>query len=195
MDYINKALDALHQAEKAVAALIAEAGKAREYADAGQLVQLARELKELADRYVSGSSSASVAFSTVSIPYSTPRQKLGRVTYPQFLKSGGTLVKVGWSRSNKTEYEHKSPKRVLLTLTAAIADTAKRAKRFSMDDLLPLRDGPDGSALPDYQAYICLAMLRSANLLVQHGRQGYSISKGIGIEAAAEQAWAALPER
>lgn len=193
MGRLDKALDALHQAEKTVADLIAEAGQAREYDDAGQLVKLAGELKELSGRYVSDSAPPSIQLARVHLP--TPRSKPGRVTYPKFLKSGGTLIKVGWSRSNKAEYEHKSPKRVLLALTAAIAHVSRRTKRFSMDDLLPLTDGQDGSPLPDYQAYICLALLRSENLLVQHGRQGYSVSKGVAIDATAEQVWSGLPER
>jgi hypothetical protein len=42
------------------------------------------------------------------------RNKLGQ--YPSFVREGDNLVKIGWSKTQKAEYEHKSPKRLLAVL-------------------------------------------------------------------------------
>jgi len=129
-----------------------------------------------------------VAESKVSI---RSRNKLGQ--YPRFVREGDNLVKIGWSKSQKAEYEHKSPKRVLAVLCDSL--TGANGKRIMMDKVLPLKDPVTGSAFPDYQSYVCLAWLRSAGLVIQHGRQGYSLPKGIEFEKSVEALWANLPTR
>jgi hypothetical protein len=64
-----------------------------------------------------------------------------------------------------------------------------------MEKVLPLKDQVTGSAFPDYQSYVCLAWLKSAGLVIQHGRQGYSLPKGIQLEKSVETLWANLPAR
>ena len=106
------------------------------------------------------------------------RYRLGQ--YPKFVREGDSLVKIGWSKSQGAEYEHKSPKRLLTVLSAAL--TAAKGKRITMDKVLPLNDAVDGSTFSDYQSYVCLAWLKSAGVVTQHGRQGYSVPKGIDLE-------------
>ena len=86
------------------------------------------------------------------------RNKLGQ--YPKFVREGDNLVKIGWSKSQRAEYEHKSPKRLLAVLCESL--TSANGKRIMMDKVLPLKDPVTGSAFPDYQSYLCLAWLRSA---------------------------------
>ena len=64
-----------------------------------------------------------------------------------------------------------------------------------MDKVLPLKDPVTGSAFPDYQSYLCLAWLKCGGLVIQHGRQGYSLPKGIELDKSIETHWANLPTR
>ena len=64
-----------------------------------------------------------------------------------------------------------------------------------MGKVLPLKDAANGSVFPDYQSYLCLAWLRSGGLVIQHGRQGYSLPKGIELDKSIETHWVNLPTR
>jgi hypothetical protein len=178
-----------------------EAGAARDYEQAGSLIELARKMKHLAEEFARGASrphmppdSGSETERVQSIRGSKiaigSRNKLGQ--YPRFVREGENLIKIAWSKSERAEYEHKSPKRVLTLLCAAL--TGANGKRITMDKVLPLRD-PNGSAFSDYQPYVCLAWLKSAGLVIQHGRRGYSLPKGIDLEKSVESHWAGLPSR
>jgi hypothetical protein len=125
------------------------------------------------------------------------RAKVKKNKYPAFLRQGDDLVKIGWSPSEKTEYEHKSPKRVLPLLASAIAKTGANGRRFTMDRIIPLLD-PDpahGRRIPDYQVYLCLAWFRDLGFVIQHGRQGYSLASKAPMEPLLEAHWANLPVR
>ena len=206
MKIIERSYKLLEATERALASLAHEAGEARDYDQAARLIELARDVQQLAVQYGSQralpSSASSNAQGSVSMAdrivakqpdVNRKRGRLGQ--YPKFLRDGDALVKIGWSKSAKNEYEHKSPKRVLTALVTAIMKAGSNGKRFAMESLIPLKDASDGSLLPDYQTYVCLAWLRSLGLVMQHGRQGYSLPKGTPIEQAAERAWTSLAAR
>jgi len=203
------AIDVLLTAERKLVALSHEATESRDYDGATALLEAARRVKIL------GTGDASVAATTqfpisassdeteslsapagkdISVPSSVSRR--GRkADYPRFLKDGDSLVKVGWSKSEKAEYEHKSPKKVLLALSQALASVGSKGRRFTMDKILPLQDAADASTLPDYQCYLCLAWLRQSELVIQHGRQGYSIPTNCDLISAIDRTWESLPLR
>jgi hypothetical protein len=137
---------------------------------------------------------------------STQRSKLrprvkgvaGRRTktdYPKFFREGELLVKVGWSKGDRKTYEHKAPRRVVDALVQTLVQAGKGGQRFVMEGLLPLKDQTDNSDIPDYQSYLTLAWLRSAGLIVQHGRQGYSLPPDSDLPRETAQLWAALTTR
>jgi hypothetical protein len=120
---------------------------------------------------------------------------LKKGSYPKFLRDGESILKLGWSKTAKAEYEHKAPKPVLMRLIAALAKLAATKKRFAMDEVLPLKESATGSDIPAYQAYVCLAWLRAVGVVTQHGRQGYSLAKKGAIDVRVEEFWRQLPER
>ncbi len=122
-------------------------------------------------------------------------RKHKREEYPKFFREGEELIKVGWSKSEKATYEHKAPKRVLSLLIEALVRAGTTGERFTMEELLPLRASEDDSEVPSYQAYLTLAWLRSENLIVQHGRQGYSLPSDTNLPVATEECWQHLPRR
>ena len=114
--------------------------------------------------------------------------------YPKFFRRGDELIKVGWSKREKKEYQHKAPHKSLLLLVTAVMKAGTSGKLFTADNLMPLINPDDGSEVPDYQIYLCLSWLRHQGLVKQHGRQGYSIPKLNDLASSVELGWLNLPE-
>lgn len=123
------------------------------------------------------------------------RSKKAKAEYPKFTREGDALVKIGWSKSEGKTYEHKAPRSVLRALVQALIRVGSGGERFTVDDLLPLKDAASSSEIPDYQTYLTLAWLRSVDLITQHGRQGYSLLPGTDLERESERLWSQLNTR
>ena len=113
--------------------------------------------------------------------------------YPKFRREEEWLIKIGWSKNLKSEYQHRAPKRVIDALLKSVLASGANEKVFSVDDLLPIADPEDGTAIPGYQVYIALAWFRTEGLLQQHGREGYSLFAPIDMNETVEKRWLALP--
>lgn len=128
------------------------------------------------------------------------RKKQGRgnkakAEYPRFVREGDSLVKIAWSKSEGKPYEHRAPKGVIRALVQALSRAGAGGQRFTMEPLLPLKDPTDRSGIPDYQSYLTLAWLRSVGLIVQHGRQGYSLPEDVDLEQECARQWSELKPR
>ena len=202
MSILQRTENLLAEAERTLVGLANEAGAARDYDLAASLIELARKIKQLGEQFRGAASKVSEAAdpldalmklgpaAEIKVPIRS-RNKLGQ--YPRFVREGDNLVKIGWSKSQRAEYEHKSPKRLLAVLCESL--TSANGKRITMNKVLPLKDPVTGSAFPDYQSYVCLAWLKSAGLVTQHGRQGYSLPKGVELEKSVETLWTNLLAR
>ncbi|QOV90200.1 hypothetical protein [Humisphaera borealis] len=121
--------------------------------------------------------------------------------YPRFKRSGDTLVKVGWSKSDRATYEHRCPKDALELLVRRIESLATSPEfaetgRFTTDQLLPLIDAATGDEVPTYRHYMCLAWLSQVGVFEKHGRQGYTLAQSSGsLDAIVANAWEKLPTR
>jgi len=207
MDTLQRTLKILNDSEAALAALAGEAAKEASYDAAAFLIDLAKDVANLASKgrtqldpaaktsiqQTTGHRATTPTFTSMAYFPIKGRPKKGQ--YPKFLREGNNLVKLGWSPSEKAEYEHKSPRKTLPLLIVAINKIGSNGKRFSMDKVLPLVDPTDGNRVPDYQVYLCLAWLKNLRFLTQHGRQGYSLTTRAPIEPVIETHWAALPAR
>jgi len=206
MDIVQRTNSILAAAEKALAEAASDAAQGGHYDAASLLIELASAVnglsvnarERLTPRAV-GPQVEITAAGSIAVTESSRSAQLGtrqrKESYPKFLREGESLVKVGWSRSDKSVYEHKSPKRVLLVLAAAIEKAGARGKRFSMNRILPLTDSADGTRIPYYQVYLCLAWFRGLGFLIQHGRQGYSLAAKAPFEPLVEANWSSLPSR
>jgi hypothetical protein len=202
-------MDVLLIAERQLVVLANEASEGRDYDAATALLEAARRVKMVGDNGMAiadaeplSSPATAIGQNTssangeMSLPSTTTIGRRARKKdYPKFLRDGDSLVKVGWSKAEKAEYEHKSSKKALLALGQALAAIGTKGRRFTMDKVLPLNDPSDSSALPDYQCYLCLAWLRHSGLVIQHGRQGYSLPKNGDLPTAVERNWEQLPIR
>jgi hypothetical protein len=123
-----------------------------------------------------------------------PARRSARSEYPKFQRDGDKLVKIGWSKSAKSPYEHRAPIRVAKALLKAIIAVQGKTRVFTVDALLPLADPLDGTEIPGYQVYLTLAWLRKEGIVRQHGREGYSLLVRTELDKSLEQRWSALPD-
>src|SRR4051812_48613106 len=101
----------LTTAEAAIAALASEAAATRDYARAAQLLGLAQRIAVLG-RTPEMKTPANAPSAASSIP-PTGNGSGTEKSYPRFKRQDDTLIKVGWSKSDRTTYEHRSPRSVL----------------------------------------------------------------------------------
>lgn len=190
MEYDRRVSEIIAEAERALARLAAEAAAARDYGRAGTLLAIAERVGAAAG--VASATTPTPAASDVPPPPRPSRKNSAATQYPQFRREGDTLVKVGWSKSDKRVYEHRSPRDVLVRLIGRIAEVGAAGRRFVTAQLFPLI-GRDGDELPGYQGYLCLAWLVGSGVVRKYGRQGYSVESPVQLKAAADEAWNRLP--
>ncbi len=206
MNTRERAVEILQQAETSLRALVADAAAIGDYENVVRLASWARALADLVKAELGGSGQQIIHAKLGQAPIGGPkessrrgsargaaRQRGSRKTYPRFFRQRDQLVKVGWSKREKKEYQHRVPLPVLTVLASALAKIGADGRVFSTDRIVPLKDSAD-NAIPTYQLYVCLALLRQVELIDQHGRQGYSIPEVKGFEQAVENAWRQLPE-
>lgn len=202
MSIQSRASSVLNEAEGKLRQLAAEAASSGDYA---AIVKVAAWAKAVGDLVRSASPESR------QNPTGTPR-KLGRgakksgaasrstapsetKAYPRFYRRGDQLFRVAWSKRDKKEYLHKSPRSAISALVSALAKVGREGRVFSTDELLPLTSADDGAEIPNYQTYVCIAWLKHTGLIEQHGRQGYSIPQLAQLEGSVESMWQSLPQQ
>jgi hypothetical protein len=204
METRDKAYRILIETEAALASLAAEASNARNYDAASDALELARDVKRLAERTTStptGLGNGQSARSNEATRDASRLENRGHRSvrrlgvYPTFYRVDDYLVKVGWSKSDKSEYEHKCPKAGLLTLIDALQRAGARGRRFTMERVFSLLEVKGASELPSYQVYVGLAWLKANGLIAQHGRQGYTLVDAQALPQSAEASWNGLPRQ
>jgi hypothetical protein len=217
----NRGLDALQECESRLRGLLTEAAAAGDYQAVMQLTEWARgvaAVKSLrpptnwagpdcllpsdnegngANR-VSSSVRAATGRSTRRRKKNSGQRARGKrksvaAAYPKFARLQNDLVKIGWSKKAKREYQHKAPRRVVDAIVDRLVEVGTDGQIFTTEQLLPLRDQDGDSEIPLYQVYACLAWLRSIGVVSQHGRRGYSTVRDRDASALIEALWSELP--
>lgn len=192
--------------------LAAAAAEGR-FDDLVQLTPIAKEIAALATRWlteieneptendlvparkVRSDDSAEPAEPKVSDAHGT-RSRPKKSDYPSFLREKDELVKLGWSPREKGPYEHRVPKVGTTVVVSAVAKTGKAGHRFTMDEIVKEIAATNGSEpVPSYQVYAVVSWLKWAGMVLQHGRQGYTIVRPQTFASAVEAAWQSLPQR
>jgi hypothetical protein len=183
----------LQDAEASVRTLIGKAAETRKYDDIVVLVHLARQLQELSTR--SSATPKSIPSASISIgpeansPPSTKRtQKLRGAAgssqakrYPVFSTTDERLIKLGWSKKNRTEYEHRAPKASVAIVHEAIRSIGATGKPFEVEALSPLVTA-DNQEIPGYQIYMAIGWLRDLGAIQKGGRNRYRLTNS-GFDA------------
>lgn len=110
-------------------------------------------------------------------------------SYPRFACDGDKLVKIGWSKRTREEYEHKAPLLAVEAFAAHLRKSTKEGRIFKIDDIMPVADPESEGELPSYQIYLALGWLRSLDAVSKHGRNGYSAKTNAISKKALSQAW------
>jgi hypothetical protein len=192
----------IRRAEQDIRGLIAEAATSGDYDLVSNLSAIARRLSALAEE------AAANASPTVDVPVAplalVERKAVGKSAppsarrttrkdgYPRFEKARDTLVKVGWSKKERSEYIHKAPKPALDAVVQRIAELGRGGRTFTADNLPPVRISGGTDEVPSYQTYVCLAWLREVGVIEQHGREGYTVAAA-DLVAAVSTNWDTLP--
>jgi hypothetical protein len=199
----SSAIKLLDGCEKGLRELLGKAAGKGDYSAVLKLTSWAKVIHDLAEDarneppvLASGSGRKSALSSSApsQTKFRGKSQKLKTakpVGYPRFFRDGEELIKLGWSKRKGTEYQHKAPVSVLMLLASRLAVVGAGGRMFSTENVLPLTT-TEGSQIPDYQVYLCLAWLRSDGLVRQHGRQGYTVTNGDNITAATNAHWQTL---
>ena len=191
---IIEAEQALLECEKKLRDLMARASSSGLYSDVDELMNLARSVGRLVENNPTENNNSSTTSAPAlqvapSVTASGRNKKTRRVKtskYPKFVRSRSDLIKIGWSKKEKKEYQHRAPWSVVQSLTRHLNNL--RGQEFTTEDILPL-EGTDGAEIPSYQAYLCLAWLRMEGVIVKDGRQGYFIPGGNDVVQQAEKLW------
>lgn len=128
---------------------------------------------------------------------SPPKQNrpgANKPTYPRFDRDGNRLVKVGWSKKSKKEYEHRVPKDVVISFIRHLGQNVVVGKVFDVEGLLPVHDA-SGDEIPAYQVYVTLAWLRDSGALEKKGRDGYVLRDGAILNGGIDTLWESLLAR
>jgi hypothetical protein len=219
MDELKEAQVIVRRAEAEVQKLLVAGAGRGAYEVVAKLVDLARELRRLADHVAIANGRAPLSLTAESLPErdgytpspaAVPSTRLAtrdgsparlgtkrakgqsKGEYPLFCRDRDELVKIGWSKKKKAEYRHQAPWEVVLTVVRTLQDKGSTGEKFSFDELLPIRM-PSGAEVPSYQAYLVLAWLRHENLIIQHGRRGYSLPPAVNLTNMIQDRWKRLP--
>jgi hypothetical protein len=205
MDARSQAVAAICQAETQIRNILQRLAGEGDYDSLQLLADWARQLRQMSQQAgsaaLNGRPAAAIPLSTAVQTEARPkppsghrrgRSKTPDMAYPKFLRDREELVKIGWSRKQKREYRHKAPKAAVLLVAQALEQKRVGGERFAFEEVLPIRDSHTGADVPSYQAYTALAWLRKEGLIVQHGRQGYSLVPNIGLMDAIEERWKLL---
>lgn len=190
----DRAAEILRQAETGLRDLVSAAVANGDYASVLRVAAWAKALSDL----IKGMPVARETGQTVVTPQApTPavhRSAASRPAYPRFIRQGDQLVRIAWSKKEKAEYIHKTPRAVVQATVEALAAAGRDGRIFSTKDFIPLQDR-EGTEVPSYQVYVVIALLKQLAMIDQHGRQGYSIPKLSEFKDAVEAVWRKLPER
>lgn len=188
---LDKAKKVLAACEADLRELLAQAAAAGDYDSVVQITTWAKEIAVIAGH----KPRPQVSKPAQAAPAPKAKARVRAKDYPKFQRRGTNLVKIGWSKRSRDEYEHKAPWSAAKPIAKALARLGAGGRVFQVPELLPLTDTDQGTEIPDYQVYLMFAWLRVTQLIDQHGRQGYSLPKAATLESDMETAWKALPTK
>ena len=184
----------LENCEQGLQRLVAEAVGEGDYPGVQRAAEYAKAISALAGEARLAASPAQLG-AVGNLGNAGRKSRIPTEEYPKFSRRGEELVKIGWSKKEKAEYNHRSPRAAVDATATAVQRIGSKGKLFNGGELFPLKDASTGAELPDYQGYVALAWMAQLGIVRQHGRRsGYTLVSGERVEELVCAAWAALPE-
>jgi hypothetical protein len=216
MDTIEKARTVIRDAEASLRNLITEAAAQHRYDDVKTLAELASRVAQLVERKSTELSVARPAPTDESPLDAETQEQLRRVLggspsayktahprrkkkrsprpkgdYPKFVRDDDRLIKIGWSKKNKEEYEHRVPREAIVAFARHVDGKVDEGSKFDIESLLPVPDMSDGE-VPGYQVYVVFAWLRTLGVVEKVGRDGYVIRDKSVLRGELDEQWNGL---
>lgn len=193
--YSSEAKRVVEGAIEELQRLATAALKANSYADVADVARIAEKLHHVLDEddpqpAVTPVSSLNAKSQPKKKRASTARKRSSS-KYPKFRRDGDKLVKVGWSKKARKEYEHRAPEAAIDALLASARKRFGEGEYFTAPDVLPIT-AHTGDELPDYQGYLVLKWLHSIGLIVKRGRDQYALASGKDFEGEIRSQWKGL---
>lgn len=200
MTTVQKAKTVLLEAEAALRKLMEEGIRDHRYSEVAEVAALANALMAIlipanADQPYSTaptSSATAPALTRISEPSRARRQ--AKPAFPRFERDGDKLVKVGWSKKHKDEYEHRAPREAVASIARHLVSHVKVGHVFEVEDILPVLDSAS-SEIPAYQVYLTMAWLREAGSVEKKGRDGHVLRDASIASTGFDKLWEAIPKR
>lgn len=207
MDRIRRAIELIAACEAEIKQLIQGALAERKYEEIPQLASLASHLAAAASGIAAeaqvGQSGDEKVVPAVSESHRQEGAQDAEVkakarhrradAYPRFERQGDRLVKIGWSKKDRAEYEHKAP---LVAVEAVIDEIDKatcKGAYLRVEDILPVKQ-KDEEEVPSYQVYLVVAWLREIGAIERVGNDGYRV-QGDRASLDGQALWNQTPER
>lgn len=119
------------------------------------------------------------------------RQSSRAASYPRFEREGERLIKIGWSKKERAEYEHKAP---LSGVVTVCRNLRLQTTAFAMEQILPMRDD-GGEDIPSYQVYLIVSWLRQLGIVERSRDEGYTVLRARLDDSEVLVAFNTLPSR
>jgi hypothetical protein len=198
MDAIKVLVAPLKKLEKQAKKALTASAAAGRFDEVVTLAQFTKELSEFATRWSLAQRADNLAAAPPSAarPNTIQNTRVKKSEYPTFVREKDDLVKIGWSARERKPYEHRVPKDVVNDVVLAVMSSGKSGHRFTMDEVSKAIAQINGRGeVPSYQAYAAILWLKWCGMLLQHGRQGYTVVRPQTFDNSVETAWKSLPRR
>ncbi len=186
----------LSKAEQELRQAIVEAAEAGEYRSVDVARAAAVGINELQTRITNPA-----ALSKVSSGKKVARRKTANrvkkkskrkgTGYPKYGVKKDALVRVGWSKKQRKEYTHKTPKDVFDKIVKVMSDLAKGSSGpFMAEEIIERVNHEASEIVPSYQVYVVIGFLREKGCIEQVGREGYHVPTD--VKERVRKAWIEL---
>lgn len=201
MDIIHIAHTIIRDSESSLRELMQKALEQQKYSDVAEIARITDAVSKILAH--SKAAMMSVA-EQGTIQFSKPAGALDpkqtksistlqkKTSYPKFIKDRERLIKVGWSKKNRREYEHRVPFSTAMYFARYMVESVEPGKLFQVDEILPVSDA-EGHEIPSYQVYVTLAWLISTGIVEKKGRDGYFVAPGRLTIQSINDSWDNLP--
>lgn len=205
MDTIREALTVLSKAESSLRKLIEKGLRDQSYLEVAEVARMADGVARLLGKISTSSTNDTSKPLAVDMSPTkgaslrvAPVQKRPKTTskeFPRFERDGDKLVKIGWSKKNKSSYEHRASHAVVVAFAQHLANHIQEGKVFAVENLTPVPDIVNSGEIPAYQVYLVLAWLRRTGAIDKKGRDGYILRRGALTTESMERMWTSVPAR
>lgn len=189
-------IEILRKTESDLQQVIVEAAQARDYRGVDMARTAAVNIQNLRARILNPASKLEPKSTNGMSPVKRkglPR-KGTRSAYPKFLVKNDALIRVGWSKKQRREYTHKTPRFVFDgTVKAMAALSQSGAGPFTAEQIIEQVNSIESETVPSYQIYVVIGLLRKTNCIKQIGREGYRSPEAFVKKA--EKCWRKLSSK